>query len=85
MYALNVLKRYIMYRAGSRGPRAPRHAIWPGSPILATYNSSQSVKPLHQVNGGVYHTKTHHWLLFRQRFYIIQDRAVGVASGVARK
>ena len=39
-------------RAGSRGPRAPRHAIWPGPPILATYTSSQSVKPLHQVIDG---------------------------------
>jgi len=51
-------------RAGSGGPRAPRHAIWPGPPILATYNSSQSVKPLHQVIGGF--SKTDHGLLFPQ-------------------
>src|SRR6218665_1840461 len=54
-----------MGRAGSGSPRAPRHTIWPGPPILATYNSSQSVKPLHQLIGGF--TKTYHWLLFPQQ------------------
>src|SRR6218665_1310955 len=67
-------------RAGSGGPRAPRHAIWPGPLILATYNSSKSVKPLHQVIGGF--TKTQHWLLFPQRiqYMIALVRVLGGAD-----
>jgi len=32
----------VVFRAGSRGPRAPRHTIWHGPPILTTYKQQSN-------------------------------------------
>jgi len=70
-------KIYRARRAGSRGPRAPRHTIWPGPPILATYkqqlnpftitNSFAGLPRSHLIQDRIYNTGSH----------LIQDRALG--------
>src|SRR6218665_2381053 len=52
-------------RAGSWGPRAPRHTICPGPPYFSNLKSSETPLPTHCWNGGF--TKTDHWPPFPQR------------------